>query len=389
MKRHYRGIGVLAVIVLSAWLALAGGVVAASAEAAETGALRSFVVVDGKTGDDEQGEGTALSPYSTIGRALDRAKEGAVVVVLPGTYKESLSITRKVTLMSDPGRAYGATRTVIDAAGLDEGIRIKGDAAAGTVIEGLTIQHANNQGIFAEDTSNIIIRGNYVNNNALAPTSDRIETKAILLVGVSSSYVLDNTVTRNKGGGIAVTDNGAVNPGALVPGTPKPAMNNVISGNRVTDNEESCAIVVAAFNPGQGVIGNLVTGNTVSRNPAGIIVAANPPGTSAVDNVVSGNTITNNFLPGVIIHSNAPGQRVQGTIVSGNTVRGNGADQEVGLADPAGIIVVGAVAKVQDTLVVGNRVSGEKYGVWVSGAEGTVVQGNGFDPSVGAPLFIR
>jgi len=389
MKRQYRGIGVLAVIVLTIWLALAGGVVAAPAGAVETGALRSFVVVDGKTGNDEQGEGTALTPYRTIGHALDRAKEGAVVVVLPGTYKESLSITRKVTLMSDPGRAYGVTRTVIDAAGLDEGIRIKGDGAAGTIIEGLTIQHANNQGIFAEDTSDIIIRGNHVNNNAQAPTSDRIETKAILLVGVSSSYVLDNTVTQNKGGGIAVTDNGPINPGALVPGTPRPAMYNIISGNRVNDNEESCGIVVAAFNPGQGVIGNLVTGNTVSRNPAGIIVAANPPGTSAVDNVVSGNTITDNFLPGVIIHSNAPGQRVQGTIVSGNTVRGNGADQEVGLADPAGIIVVGAVAKVQDTLVVGNRVSGEKYGVWVSGAEGTVVQGNGFDPSVGAPLFIR
>lgn len=91
----------------------------------------------------------------------------------------------------------------------------------------------------------------------------------------------------------------------------------------------------------------------------------------------------------MIIHSNAPGQRVQGTIVSGNTVRGNGADQEVGLADPAGIIVVGAVAKVRDTLVVGNRVSDEKYGVWISGAEGTVVQGNGFDPSVGTPLLAR
>ena len=389
MKRQYRVIGVLAVILLSAWLALPGGVIAAPAGAAETGALRSFAVVDGKTGNDEEGEGTALSPYRTIGHALDRAKEGAVVVVLPGTYKESLSITRKVTLMSDPGRAYGSARTVIDAAGLDEGIRIKGDGAAGTVIEGLTIQHANNQGIFAEDTSNIIIRGNNIEDNALAPTSDRIETKAILLVGVSSSYILDNTVTRNKGGGIAVTDSGPINPGALVPGTPRPAMYNVISGNRVNDNEESCGIVVAAFNPGQGVIGNLVTGNTVNRNPAGIIVAANPPGTSAIDNVVSGNAITDNFLPGVIIHSNAPGQRVQGTIVSGNTVRGNGADQEVGLADPAGIIVVGAVAKVQDTLVVGNRVSGEKYGVWVSGAEGTVVQGNGFDPSVGTPLFIR
>ena len=71
MKRHYRGIGVLAVILLSAWLALPGGVIAAPAGAAEAGALRSFAVVDGKTGNDEQGEGTALSPYRTIGHALD------------------------------------------------------------------------------------------------------------------------------------------------------------------------------------------------------------------------------------------------------------------------------------------------------------------------------
>jgi hypothetical protein len=160
----------------------------------------------------------------------------------------------------------------------------------------------------------------------------------------------------------------------------------VIGGNDVTDNEESCGIVVAAFNPGQGVIGNLVTGNTVSHNPAGIIVAANPPGTSAIDNVVSGNTITDNFLPGVIVHGNAPGQRVQGTVVSGNTIRRNGADPEVGLTDPAGIIVVGAVVKVQDTLISGNRMSDEKYAVWFSGAEGTLVQGNHLDASVGIPL---
>jgi parallel beta-helix repeat protein len=386
MKRHYRVIGVLAIIGLVTWLALAGAGVAAAASAVEADRGKSSIVVDVNKGDDEKGEGTALSPYRTINHALAQASGGAVVVVQPGIYKESLSVVRRVTLTSDPERAYAPSRTVIEAAGFDVGIQIKGGGAAGTIIEGLTIQHANNQGIFAEDTSGIIIRGNHVDNNALAPTSDKIETKAILLVGVSSSYVLNNTVTGNKGGGIAVTDNGPINPGALTPGTPGPAMNNVIGGNDVTDNEESCGIVVAAFNPGQGVIGNLVTGNTVSHNPAGIIVAANPPGTSAIDNVVSGNTITDNFLPGVIVHGNAPGQRVQGTVVSGNTIRRNGADPEVGLTDPAGIIVVGAVVKVQDTLISGNRMSDEKYAVWFSGAEGTLVQGNHLDASVGIPL---
>lgn len=387
MKGPYRGIRVLAIIGLVAWLTLAGAGVTAAASAVEADRGKSSIVVDSKKGNDEKGEGTAASPYRTIGYALTQAAEGATVVVQPGTYKESLGIARRVTLTSNPERADALSRTVIEAAGFDVGIQIKGNGAAGTLIEGLTIQHANNQGIFAEDTKDIILRGNHVYNNALAPTSDKIETKAILLVGVSSSYVLNNAVTHNRGGGIAVTDNGPINPGALTPGTPKPAMNNVISGNKVTDNEESCGIVVAAFNPGQGVIGNLVTGNIVSRNPAGIIVAANPPGTSAIDNVVSGNTITDNFLPGVIIHSNAPGQRVQGTIVSGNTIRGNGADPEVGLADPAGVIVVGAVVKVQDTLVSGNRMSDEKYAVWLSGAEGTLVQGNHLDASVGIPLF--
>jgi hypothetical protein len=76
-------------------------------------------------------------------------------------------------------------------------------------------------------------------------------------------------------------------------------------------------------------------------------------------------------------------------MVLGNRISGNGFDPEVGLTDPtkgAGIIVVGAVAPVTDTLIVANRITSEYYGVWKSNTINTRVVSLGLNKAT-VPVY--
>ena len=113
----------------------------------------------------------------------------------------------------------------------------------------------------------------------------------------------------------------------------------MISGNTITNsNVGGCGVVVAAYDPGEGVSNNIVTGNHVVNGYAGIVVAADVPNTSAVNNTVVANTVLDNQLPGIIIHSNTPGDVVSGTVIMRNIVSGTPARPE-----PTGVTLIGVV----------------------------------------------
>ncbi len=297
---------------------LLSSVVVVSAQAAP---LTIFSV--SPNGSDESGNGSLASPYRTISHGVALAPPGATLLVSPGTYNEMVNITQKVILKS---RSSEPSDTVIDATGKSMGIMVMSPSTAGTVIEGFTVENANNHGIYVQDSSSVIIENNVVTHNGLSPTKAFSgEDKAIQLTGTSQSTVAGNKVVGNQFGGIAVTDDGPLNPGFYSPGSANAAVGNMISGNIVVSNRPAhCAIVVSAYNPNEGVINNIVSSNVVVDNSAGIIVAADTPNTMAVNNSVIFNTILNNGEGGVVIHSNAPGDVVTGTTVTGNTISGNG-----------------------------------------------------------------
>ncbi len=280
------------------------------------------------SGSDTTGTGSLASPYATISHAVSSAAAGTTIVIEPGTYNEMVNISKRLTLESASSQP---SDTVVNAFGRTYGIEVIGQAASGTVIEGLTVSHANNHGIFVQDSSMVTIEYNVVSNNGLSPsacpappavpTSPCIqENKAIELTGTSDSTVAANTVVNNVAdGGIGVADDGPINPGGLGSGTPNPSIGNIVSGNTVIGNAGGCGIVVAAYNPGEGVINNVVSSNYVVNGlPGGIVVAADVPHTSAINNSVVDNTVLNNLIPGVVVHSNTPGDLVSGTNVIGN-----------------------------------------------------------------------
>lgn len=223
----------------------------------------------------------------------------------------------------------------MDATGCDIGVYV-GAGATGVVISGATIKGANDHGVFIEDTTGVVVEHSVITHNGLAPAKGVGEAKAVALVGTRGVIPRDTRVTGNLHGGIEVNDDGSIDPGAPDPGTPSPAVGNTISRNRVIGNVGDRGIVIAAYNPGQGVARNIVADNTVvNGKPGAIIVAADPPGAATTDNAVLGNVVTGNLLPGIIVHSNAPNDTVTGTLVLDNTLSGNGSDPEAaGKAGP-------------------------------------------------------
>lgn len=308
-------------------------------------------------------------------------------------------------------RVVVTTATVVsgevDATGCDLGIYV-GPGAEGAVVDGATVSGANDHGILVQDVSDVAIRnslisGNGVSRHNVPGTSTPLsEDKALTLLGTRHVVVEDNTVRDNVGdGGISVNDDGnSPSMSVLSPGLSLPAVDNVIRGNVVSGNLGGCGIVLSAWNPGQGVNHNTVTGNVVTGAPGvfppvigSIVVAADPPNTSAVDNVVMKNVVTDSFIPGIIVHSNAPGDYVSGTQIVNNTLARDDWGKVDGPNATTAVAVEGRAAGapspsvLTDTVVAGNRISQQDIGIWVRGATNSDIGGYGVNHATEPVVF--
>jgi len=331
------------------------------------------------TGSDSRGNGSESSPFATITHAVSLAVAGQTVIVESGTYSEMVLITKQLTLMSQTSQP---SSTVINALGQPVGIAVIGPASNGTVVEGFTVMNANNEGIFVQNSFNVVIDNNFVSNNGLNILPGLGESKGIQLTGTSESTVAGNTVVGNKYGGIGVTDDGSTDaswnataaPSAGIPaGTSSPGDANLISGNTVANNHPNhCAIVISSYNPGEGVANNVVSGNTVVDNQNGVIIAADTPDTTAINNTIIYNNILNNGEGGVIVHSNAPGDVVTSNSILYNVISGDGY-----LPTLEGVIVGGeGLVPVADTSIIGNVFQNENIAVQIVLGTNTMVGGN-------------
>jgi parallel beta-helix repeat protein len=340
------------------------------------------------TGTDA-GDCTA-SPCLTLNYAVGQASAGDTVSVAAGTYAESVSVTKTLTLTG-----HDAT---IDAAGQSSppnGVVISGAGAAGTVVSGFTVENAGLEGIFAVQTTNITIANNRVlDNDAYGPfnplCADQPDDcgEAIHLQSVTNSTVDGNLVQDNVGGILLTDEDG-------------PTFGNTISDNNVLDNTLDCGITLASHHfslvePAPpdvaGVYQNQVLQNTSNGNgAAGIGVFAGPPGAAAWGNVVVGNTARNNGSAGLMIHSHTPFQYVNDNVLVNNTLSGNGIDNDNPVDDaPTAISVFSAVIPIPHTVIAANRISDEHYGiVTLNAAKLSGLPSNKFDSSVAVPISIH
>ncbi len=356
------------------------------------------------TGHDS-GQCTKASPCATIGHAVAQAAAGSTIYVLGGTYHEMVTIATDLRLI-------GLGKPTIDATGQANGVLITGSAAAGSGVSGFTVENATDEGILAQQTAWIGVSNNTIQHNdlgisAASPIGECAPAGAVPgdcgeglhLMSVTQSVVSNNTISANAGG-ILLTDELG------------PAAGNLITRNHAMDNVLDCGITLAghntkAFVSGQrqggvgGVYDNIIShnvtnGNGVKGQGAGIGIFAGAPGTAAYENVVTENTATGNGLPGVTLHSHAPLQDLNNNVIVGNTLSKNGVngyetgapgDSDSGLTQTAGIEVWSAVAPIVGTVVAGNKISDEYYGIWMKNTRGTAPVGNAFASGVTAPTF--
>jgi hypothetical protein len=284
------------------------------------------------TGTD-LGDCTA-APCRTINYAVARASAGDVIAVAAGTYNESVSITKRLSLVGT-----GAT---IDATGKTSppnGIVISGADAAGTLVTGFTVQHAGLEGIFVVQTSRITIENNLVRENEtygpLNPLCvDQPDDcgEAIHLQTVANAIVRNNIVRDNVGGILLTDENG-------------PTYGNMISDNAVLNNTKDCGI-------------------TLASHWFSLQAPAAPDVSGIYRNTVMHNTSNGNGAAGIMIHSHTPLQYVDNNVITNNTLAGNGIDGDNPIDDaPTGISVFSAVIPIPNTVISANRVSGEHYGI--------------------------
>jgi parallel beta-helix repeat protein len=351
------------------------------------------------TSGSDTGDCTA-SPCKTIGYAIGQANATDTVAVASGTYAESVTVTKRLSLVGSGAR--------IDATGHFNGIVISGSGAAGTAVQGFTIENANLEGIFANKTSGLTIADNTLrHNDAFGPFHPLCVTEpddcgeALHLQTVTGSTVTGNLVEDNVGGILLTDEDG-------------PTSGNTISDNRVLDNTEDCGITLAShwFNIGApvapdvaGIYKNKIFGNTVNGNgAAGIGLFAGPPGAATWGNLVEGNTAMDNGLPGVAIHSHTAFQNVNDNVIVNNTLAGNGPDDDLEELDPAadeptGISVMADVitvfppvlpaSAIERTVIAANRISDEHFGIFTLGATSlSGLPSNKFS-SVAVPITIH
>jgi parallel beta-helix repeat protein len=275
----------------------------------------------------------------------------------------------------------------VDATGCNLGVYV-GPGVTGVTISGATVENATDHGILVENTSNVMVQNNTVTNNGTKPNPKVASDDAIFFSGVSGSTISGNTVTNDNAGGIRITDDGPLDPGAPNPGpaTVVPSSNDTITGNKVSKVYGGCAVLAGGYNAGNDIqsvafSNNTITGAIAQFGPNGpvigqIVIAANGPNVKISGVSVTGNTITQSVVTGVVLHANAPGDVITGTTIMGNTLslnnwgKTNGGPMPTGIALEAEAIPGPQAPSITATTITGNTISAEYFGVWLSFAAG-------------------
>lgn len=323
--------------------------------------------------------------FATISAAVAAASPGDTIQIAHGTYAETVTIAKPVSLV-------GANRhnTRIDATGLPYGIVIDGlgnPGLADVSVTGLTINGANFEGILVTNATRVTIADDIVENNdrnlafpncpgLLPPDSQEGEGfdcgEGIHLVGVDHSTISSNIVVHNAGGVLLSDETG-------------PTHDNLISGNTVDDNVFDCGVTLASHRPvpPNGIFHNTIARNDVSRNGtqgagAGVGMFAPIPGTATYGNIVIGNTAVGNGIPGIALHSHDVDQNLNDNAIIGNYVADNGPDDDAETPGSTGIVVFG-VSPITGTIISGNIIEREDIAIAVKTDSVVAAHLNAFD----------
>lgn len=174
----------------------------------------------------EKETGKILVPkqYATVQKAIDAAKDGNVIVLAPGVYEGSVTISRKSVMLrsENPKDQAIIASTVIDAKGNGPAISLEDTSS---IVWGITVRggYTTNKGggIFLHGKSSSLIKGNIIERNSTDKMGGGIcisQAEAPRIVGnivrnnkafgaggieaiESTVYMKDNSISENKAKG--------------------------------------------------------------------------------------------------------------------------------------------------------------------------------------------
>lgn len=227
--------------------------------------IQAAVIVVGPTGD-----------YPSIQDALDNAQTGDTVVVVPGTYVETIQFRgRDVILRSmNPANRNVVANTIIDADGAGSVVTFSGSETSACVLAGFTIMNGNTPsgggGINGRDTKATIF-ANVIKANQASTNGAGIYQCDGLIKG---NLILDNSGAGDysKGGGLAgcdglIQNNMICKNTALIEGGGVFLCDGTLENNTIVGNDGGVnGGGLSSCDPVR-VMNNIIWGNTASADP--------------------------------------------------------------------------------------------------------------------------
>jgi Right handed beta helix region len=314
--------------------------------------------------------------YRNINAAVAAAAPGGTVVVCPGTYHETVVVTKPLNLVGRHAtiNAHGQPPLTVDGMTLPGSDGIVVLQTSNVKVSGFTVTGAGFDAILVAASSHVSVsRNTLVNNGTFVNLQQGGSGVGVDINSSSWSSATSNVAINNQGGGFEIADDIG------------PASHDTVAWNYETRSYDGCGVIVAGHSAA-GVTDNLVAHNSVSWNgtakgtgASGLLLASEVPGETMTGNTFIANSAWDNGLAGMTIHVHLPGQHFNGNKVLGNWI---GTNNLVG--DPIDLftsptsttnvavpdlrttgILAATASQVSGTVIAGNHITGNHFGIFL------------------------
>ncbi|MFF3963696.1 nitrous oxide reductase family maturation protein NosD [Streptomyces griseorubiginosus] len=324
------------------YLACAAAIIGAALTAAPTAAAH-------QTTHQTRHQTTRLVfPGQSIQRAVDAAQPGDTVLVTPGTYRESVTVSTPGLTLRGTGRETviepGTTKAADSCAEHGNGICVLGTKdrdVEGVTVASLTVRKFTGTGVFAMATDGLTVRNVTAVNNGVWGIAQERSVRGLFVKNTArdngdAGLFLANTIKEEAGAadtqGTVVEHNRLE--GNRIGVTVRRLRNLTVAENHLTGNCAGVFVVGDENKPRAGAL--TVRDNTVADNnkscPATArlealqgsgIVLTGTEDTLVTGNHVTGNAGTSSLSGGIVLFKSFVGTPGERNRITDNTLEGN------------------------------------------------------------------